>query len=700
MFTGSFGLLVLGAMNLEKDWLNIARAKILERYPRAKVLFSRSSFVDRYDVIRRRPDHVTLKAYENGRTIDTLRRRTAEYYQIDPRVPHTLMEDPRILILGVSGDGISKTARSLGKKVDGVEINPAIVSLQTEELVPLNGNSYEGIDVAVMDGRSFVEQSDQSYDMITLMNAHLARGRTAGRAPSPEYLHTREAIESYLTHLTDRGVLIVEEPVSRPRREPPVWKLVWTMRQVLLERGRLQPERHFFIFQWKTRRNNYIQIVMKKTPLSDEDIVRLKRWVQDVDRIRAIEAVQGRRMGPIRCKTTILHTPGEPSQTNYSRILRGEVDEDFLAARNLNVTTDDRPFHFDVDPAHPEIKDSYRRTLLMLLVLLPLFLTMRGHYRGKFQNVLPYLLVVTLTGIGYLLVEVILIQRYEIFLGSPVATFSTVLGTLFLASGLGSLWSGRIGHRGVYGALGATLVLLMLHQWWVPSLFPLGAGLSLSGKIALSVLSLAPLGFFMGVPFPFLLRTAKTRFTQSAAGFLFALNAAASALAVPLALNLSTAWGLKAVFQLSMLIYLVVGVSMLGTHRRAILTFANGLTVLILIPILASPWLMSRTSLDEAAKSSRYSLYGLSYGSSFYRENRVMEGGDPSERVPFEWLFWVIQGRGRTLLVDTGFGDPNLARRWGIRNFVPPTQRLPSTGDLTTRGQRRHLDPCPLGPYG
>ena len=677
---GCSSLLILGIMNLEKDWLNIVRTKVQKRYPRANVMFSRSTFVGRYDVIRRRPTNSSMSAYENGRITDTLRKRTAEYYQIDPRVPHTLMDDPRILILGLSGDGISKTAKTLGSEVVGVEINPAIVDLQTTELVPFNGNSYEGLDVVIMDGRSLVEQSDQSYDMITLMNAHLARGRTAGRSPSPEYLDTREAIQSYLRLLTDRGVLNVEEPVSRPRREPPVWKLVGTMRQALLDQGSSQPERHFFIFQWKTSSNNYIQILMKKTPFSDEDIVNLKRWLDDVDNIRAIEAAQGKRMGPIRCKTTILHVPGEPYNTNYSRILRGEVDESFLAARNLVVTTDDRPFHFDVDPAHPELKEAYRRTLLMLLVLSPLFLFMLRRYRGELGNALPYLLAVSLTGIGYFLIEVVLIQRYEIFLGSPVVTFSTVLGTLLIASGLGSLWSGRVGHRRVYGAVGATLVLLMLHQWWIPSLFQWGAALSLSGKVVLSVLTLAPLAFFMGVPFPFLLRTSKTRFTQSAAGLLFAVNGAASALAVPLALNLSTTWGLSAIFQLSMVIYLVVGISMLGTHRREILTFANGLTVLILIPILASPWLMSLPALDVEAESAPYSLYGVSYGRSTYRENRVVRGGSRSERVPFEWLFWVIQGRGKTILVDTGFRDAALAQRWGIRNFVPPTQRLAQLG--------------------
>jgi hypothetical protein len=166
----------IGSMNLQFDWLNIVRFKLRQRYPDAKVMFSRSSFVGRYDVVRRTLKSETLKAYENGRTIDTIRPTPEEFYQIDPRLPHTLMEDPVILILGISGDGIAKTSRALGKKVYGVEINPTVVSLHTNELVEFNANSYEDIEVAIMDGRSYVEQSRQKYDIITLLNTHAARG--------------------------------------------------------------------------------------------------------------------------------------------------------------------------------------------------------------------------------------------------------------------------------------------------------------------------------------------------------------------------------------------------------------------------------------------------------------------------------------------------------------------------------------------
>jgi hypothetical protein len=93
-----------------------------------------------------------------------------------------------------------------------------------------------------------------------------------------------------------------------------------------------------------------------------------------VDEVRQLEAEREQRLGPIRCKTTILHSPDESSATNFARILRGEISQEFVQARNLVPTTDDRPFHFDVDPAHPKIKSSYLRTLLMMSLLSPFFL--------------------------------------------------------------------------------------------------------------------------------------------------------------------------------------------------------------------------------------------------------------------------------------------------------------------------------------
>ena len=108
---------------------------------------------------------------------------------------------------------------------------------------------------------------------------------------------------------------------------------------------------------------------MSKTPLTNEEITKLRTWLQAVDDIRKIEVRVGAQMGPIRARTTILYSPDASFSTNYSRILRGEADKNFLDAHNLYVTTDDRPFHFDVDPMHRAMKSTYVRTLLMMGLL-------------------------------------------------------------------------------------------------------------------------------------------------------------------------------------------------------------------------------------------------------------------------------------------------------------------------------------------
>ena len=385
-------------------------------------------------------------------------------------------------------------------------------------------------------------------------------------------------------------------------------------------------------------------------------------------------------MGPITAVTTVLHTPGEALSNNASRLVRGEVEEDFLRARNLRVTTDDRPFHFDVDPARPEVKRVYATTFVFTLILLAFFVPVLGRQRSKLLNSLPLVLAAALTGLGFLLLEIVLIQRYELFLGSPVATFASVLGTLLIFSGLGSLWSRRIDTQGVYRSIAAIVVLLLIQQWMMPSVFPLAAALPLTMKIILSVITIAPLAFFLGVPFPFILRSSKSEIAESAAATMFGLNTAATALAVPLAIYLSMNWGFSVTFQIGIIIYGVVWLLILSLQRRGIGLVARWSTALVIVSLLAAPWLTARSSAGEEVDPNRHLVYGVSYGSSFFREDRVFVNGSSSDGVSFEWLFWIIETDGRRILVDTGFDDPDEAREWGIRDYVRPVERLAQLG--------------------
>ncbi len=667
-----------GWANLRGDYLNVVRTVVGHSYRHLTMVHSRSSFVGRYDVIKRRPHHRAYATFDNGRIIDNIRQWPSDYYRIDPRVPHTLMDDASILILGLSGDGISKTAKSLCREVYGVEINPVIVELQSNELAEFNRHSYRGIDVAVMDGRSYVDQAERSFDSITMMNAHSMRGRTSGRAASPEYLHTVEAMESYLDRLTDRGFVNIEEAASFLRREIPVWKLMVTMRQALINRGSPHPDQHFFVFQWKTRSSNYIQILMKKTPWTAPELAKLRQWLDDVNNRSALEDQAGRRLGPITCTCTILYAPDERLETNYDRILRGRAPQEFLQAHLLRPTTDDRPYHFDVEPHRPEFTTAYQRTVIMVVLLSPFLLWFLWRYRGELGMALPYGLIVALTGLGYLLIEVVFIQRFEIFLGSPVVTFSTVLGTMLMFSGLGSLWSGGIGQRGVYGALVAVLLLLAVQEWLVPPLLTFAATWSLAARVALSAATIAPLAFAMGVPFPYALRTGKARFSDSAAAVFFAINAAASALAVPLSVNISAAYGFAAVFEIGMGVYAFVGLLLVALYRPKMIGLAVVGSLAAAAILLLSPWLMNRPADINPIGSALYRVYAANCGRGSLLQKDVFADGRATQRESVTFSSYIARSSERTVLLGTGPGGVPSDPQVRVRRLVNTTEHLQS----------------------
>ncbi len=332
---------------------------------------------------------------------------------------------------------------------------------------------------------------------------------------------------------------------------------------------------------------------MKKTPFTEQEVPQLLNWLDDIDNIQTIERINGSPVGPIDAKTTVFHHPYQASSTTVSQVLHGEVDGDFLQEHNIQVITDDRPFMFDVDPSHSNLKQAYSYVLYLVLPLVPLLIWFLGRRRGALAGLLPHMFTVALTGLGYLLIEIVLIQRYELFLGSPVATFSSVVGTLLVFSGLGSLWSRRIGKKGVYYSLGIIILLLILYQYLAPAFFSMTAQLSLPVKIILAVVSMAPLGFFAGIPFPYVLRSGKVEVSESVVAMLYAVNAAFMALAVPLAFNISTNWGLAVTFLIGIFIYGAVWLLLVAIHGGGARKVINLPVAVFIILLLVSPWLPS-----------------------------------------------------------------------------------------------------------
>ena len=190
-------------------------------------------------------------------------------------------------------------------------------------------------------------------------------------------------------------------------------------------------------------------------------------------------------------------------------------------------------------------------TAAVALILLPAAL---AHGGGTGRLSLRHIMYFVLIGLAYLFVEIPLIQRFILYLDHPAYALAAVLFSLLFFSGLGSLAGERIKSHRVLWVLPLLLAGMI---WLLPTVFERSLGLPLAGRLALSTLLLAPVGFLMGLPFP-----AGIRWLGTLPGhpllipWAWAANGAASVIASVLAALLALSYGFRWVFVLGALAYL------------------------------------------------------------------------------------------------------------------------------------------------
>ncbi|MBK7031423.1 MAG: hypothetical protein IPH45_20510 [Bacteroidales bacterium] len=138
-------------------------------------------------------------------------------------------------------------------------------------------------------------------------------------------------------------------------------------------------------------------------------------------------------------------------------------------------------------------------TILCVCIILIIPLNLLPYlFKGEKLKFVPWLYFF-LIGMGYMILEVILIQQYTLFIGSTVYSMALVLTVLLVSSGLGSLHSNKFSSNIVFAVIAIWLLadIILFRQ-----LFYLFDDWTLLMRLFLSMLLIAPLGYFMGMPFP------------------------------------------------------------------------------------------------------------------------------------------------------------------------------------------------------
>jgi hypothetical protein len=284
----------------------------------------------------------------------------------------------------------------------------------------------------------------------------------------------------------------------------------------------------------------------------------------------------------------VVFDPDEPRSHPYQTALRTRDLAGFVARaqRDLSPPTDDRPFFFyTIRP--DRLRDTLARyrhlggadlgffllvtilgivaVLVVVLMIVPLVVFRRRDLAGATRDKLIALALFVGFGLGFIIVEMSLMQRFVLFLGHPVYAISVVLFTLLVMGGIGSHRSGRVpvdrlrpwALRSVAALLGVQLALGL----GLGPLFHALVGLPFVARVASSVAVLAPMALLMGRILPSSVRLLSARRAE-VIPWCWGMNGASSVLGSVLAMAVAMNFGFDAALGAGMAAYALSGVAL------------------------------------------------------------------------------------------------------------------------------------------
>ena len=159
-------------------------------------------------------------------------------------------------------------------------------------------------------------------------------------------------------------------------------------------------------------------------------------------------------------------------------------------------------------------------------------------------------------GIGFMFVEIVLIQRFILYLGSPIYTVAVLMCALMIFSGLGSYFTSRLELKQirVFTIFLAIIGLLLVYSFSLTPILQQTIGLTGFLKILIMTLIIAPLAFLMGLPFPLEIKCLGQE-NPRLVPWAWAINGCASVISAALATVIAVEMGFKWVTILAAVAY-------------------------------------------------------------------------------------------------------------------------------------------------
>jgi hypothetical protein len=473
-------------------------------------------------------------------------------------LPYRLRLEAEALVLEPRGGFDVLVALSEGARdVTAVEPNPLIVEAVRAQGA-WAGALYDDprVHLVLGKGRAYVRRATERYDVVHLSLTAPQRPVTSGAySLAEDYGYTVEAFEDYLTRLEDDGLLVV----TRWLQVPPSEALrAFALAVEAVERSGGDPRTDIVAL----RSYQQMLILVRRGPFTAQELDAVRAFATprafDLVSLPDLQAEEVNRYSVM---------PEPVYYRAFTALLEAPDREAWYRAYPFDVRPprDDRPFftHFFKWAQAPQVLALAGQTwqpfggagYFVLLILLALALVaaaglivgpllargtaLRGEGTG-WGAVAGYF---ALLGLGYLFVEIPLMQRFILFLGHPAYALAMVLFTVLLFSGVGSLISERVPLSAVLVGLPLSVGL---YAWGLPVVLRWALPAPLGLRAVVGVALLAPIGVLMGIPFPKGVALIETR-GPGVVAWAWGVNGATSVIASILAALLALSFGFSSV---------------------------------------------------------------------------------------------------------------------------------------------------------
>ncbi len=409
--------------------------------------------------------------------------------------------------------------------------------------------------------RSFLPLYHDSFDLIVLPGIGSFGGNSGLDALSENYNMTRQSLALFWDKLKADGSLTVTIYLDYPPRA--VLRAFNSFVQMLVDRGVLEVEQHLLaIRSW-----NDVTFVVSKTPLSEHTLVKSKEFCDNM-------GFQSLLPGGLLTYSNHVDDPADSllfSMTRAVMDLNKTVTDDYLF--DISVVDDNRPFFskfiklgklpllLKMYPWHevPYLELGYVllwSSVFLMLVFSLVFFLLPVFWLKSCSGKAGVFFYFGSVGIGFMFVEIIMIQYFNHFFNQPLLSVTLVLSVLLMGSGMGSWFSGRISSFGSHhrSLLLILIGLILCYAFFLPGVLFYFLSYPFVFKVFICFVLVGFLSFLMGMPFPLALGSYRI---SNLVAWAWGVNGFFSVIATPLALIMAIEYGFRMVLIVAGLFYLL-----------------------------------------------------------------------------------------------------------------------------------------------